>query len=381
MQVFLALAGLGAMFMGHSIWGLIAFLGWFALDSARRGPAQYALVDPRAPHGPHEAALLAMVPDRALRRLDDMTYAVYADEGTSPVVEIWHAISGPGLSEIWFDLEMGEAPRVSGHADRVGALLDAELLDPAVKDRISLRSGWLCWTTDCQDRSLPQLLDRVNELGRRVTECDVRGPRAREALRQGSPLLHALIMLSAPAYFELWPRARSVRPSWRWLARESGVCREARARAVRLLARSGDPAEVLDLLDKVSSPGVETPQSDAHSSYALQSGGAPEADNSRPQRRAAVFLSDPCRHVQVAALTLLEHIGTPAQQGAIVACAAARRKHRTEVSNAGLRTLAAIEGRHGAVQVGALALVNRDSLGGSLAMAEDDAEETGPESV
>lgn len=363
MQVFLAVSGLCAMFMGHAVWGLIAFLGWFALDSQGRGAPQYALVDPHSPRGPREAALLAMLPEQALRRLDDLTYAVHLTNGVTPVVEIWHAVADPSLSEVWFDLELGAAPRVAGHADRVGPLLDAELLSPTLDDCMTLRSRWLCWTTAPGDRSLPELLDRVHEFGRRLTQSDVRGAQAREALQEGSPLLQALVMLAEPAYFELKPRAQSIRPSWRWLARDTGVCRQARARAVRLLARSGDPAEVMDLIEKVSTAPAESLPS-----------------TSRLPVRLTAFLDDECRHVQIAALALLERTGTAAQQAMVAGCSASRRKHRGEVKNAVLRTLAAIEHRHGAVHPGALAIVAEVGDRGRLGVADDGTEDCAPES-
>lgn len=349
LRIGLGLGGFGALLVGQPIWALFLFAGCLGIHGAPVGAMQYPIAHRRAPSGPREASLLAMLPDRALRRVDASTYIVEPPPGASSRLEIWHALEGSRLSSTWFDLSLGPEPRVGGHADRVGPLLDSPLIEAPEGERISVRASWICWTTQPAQRTLAELVQRIHEMGQRYVEGKVRTAQAQEALRSGSPLLHALIMLADPASFELWPRAQSVRPSWRWLARDPGISREARAAAVRLLARSGELEEVLELLDAV--------------------GAAPARAEGAPER-AVAHLDDDSHHVQIAALTILERVGTAAQQGDVVRCRAGRRAHRAEVKKAVTRALGAIVARHGEVEAGTLAVVAEARPEGGLGLIE-----------
>jgi len=344
----LGLGGIAAIAAGHPFLALCCLLGWLGVHGPRVGAYRYPIAPRKNPSNPKEASLLAMLPDRVLRRVDEHTYIVEPPPGGAPQLEIWHSVGELSRAAAWFDLELGPEPRVAGHADLVGPILDPSLMQAEAGERITMRASWLCWSTQPKDRALHELVAQAHELGRRLGRAEVRTARAQEALKTGNPLLHALIILAAPSQFELWPRARSLRPSWRWLARDQGISRPARSRAVRLLAHSGDPEEVLDLLDAL---------------------GRRSSEASGLAERAAHYLEASSPDVQIAAAVVLEQVGTAAQQGALSRCQPAHRRDRAEVEKAVQRALVAIAARHGQVDGGALALVEDGVAEGALALS------------
>jgi hypothetical protein len=343
-RVALGLSGVGALAMGQPMTALLCFLGFGAMGAARAGALKYPLASRRRPANPHEASLLAMLPERLLRRVDAATYVVEPDPD-EPRLELW--CTAPAGKDAWFDLTLGPEPRVAGSAERVGPVLDDALLASPPEDRLMLRGSWLGWSTAPGARPLEQLVARLHHLARRLDGGSVRSPETLTLLQRTGPLVRATLMLADPDYFETWPRAHEVRPAFRWLARESGMSLETRLRATRMLAHSAAPEEVLELLDRLGEARPEGELAD----------------------RAAHHLAAASPHLQAAAAALLARVGTPAQLGALGACRARERGQREAVRRAARRARAAIQARFQEAEAGCLAVA--EAASGDLALVDE----------
>lgn len=341
----LGLSGVGALAFGQPIAALLCFLGVGVVGAARVGALRYPLASRRRPANPQEASLLAMLPDRILRRVSATTYVVEPSDDAPERLELW--CTAPGGRDAWFDLTLGPEPRVAGSAERVGPVLDEALLAAPAEERLLLRGGWLGWTTTPGARPLEQLVTRLHGLAQRLNGASVRSPETLTLLSHTGPLVRATLMLADPDYFETWPRAHEVRPSFRWLARETGMSLETRLRATRMLAHSAEPEEVLDLLDRLAD--VASPPGDT-------------AD------RAIHHLAATNPHVQAAAAALLARVGTPAHLAALGGVRARERAHRDSVRKATARARQAIQARFGEAEAGGLAL--SDGGSGDLSMLD-----------
>lgn len=232
------------------------------------------------------AALRDLRPGRAISRVDGRTYAVAP--GPESTYEVWQLLPKRRLdSEVWFELGLGPQPRVRGHAELVGPLLDAGLATAPKGRRVVLFGRWFGWLLD-PTTPVPAELSRPADLFEALLEGRVDPARAQPVLERGSPILRALVMLSDPAHYEGSPEAAAVRPAWRWLARDGELSDEARHRSVRMLAHCAEPSEVVARLDDLS---------DRRTDGAL---GA----------RIAAHLSSRAPHLRRAARTLQARIGT-----------------------------------------------------------------------
>lgn len=346
-RVSLGVAAVGAAAVGQPVGAMFALLGAACIQRVRIGAPRYPLAFRGQPAHPQEAALLAMVPNRLVRRVDPNTYIVEPDERSPDRIELWRSLPAKH-SEAWFDLELGAEPRVAGHAELAGRLLDADLLGAADGDALRLRGRWLGWSVAPADLELDVLVERIRGLAARLPGDPDAAARARDVVEAAPPLLRATVMLGRPRAFERTRAAAEVRPSWRWLARETGLSRDARLSAVRFLARCGDAAEVLDLLDRLAAPRA----------------GATET------ARAAAHLADPDGRVQVAAASVLERFGTRADEHALLKVAIVDRGRRAEVQRAVDRALRVLRSRHGAAEPGTLAVVDPVERGG-LTITDD----------
>lgn len=347
-RVALLLAGFLALALGQPIVTVFCFFAWAGVGHMRIGGPRYPAVARRGA-SPREAALLALRPEHGFRRLDAHTYCTDPNDDTE-LLEIWTEIQDPALADAWFDLALGPEPRITGHADRVGPLLDLHVAAGSEGEHVLLRAQWLGWVVRPEQRGLDPLVTRARALRDALAEGTP--PTAAEVgtLAESRPFLAALAMLAAPEAFEGSVISRRVRPSLRWLARDTNIRREARARAARLFAPVAEsPEDALALLDTLGVADAEGP----------------------PAARAAEHLGIDSPHVQIAAAGLLARVGTPAHCGALLSATTADRGMRAELTAAIQRALVAIEARHGPAAKGSLAVIDGDGSG-AVSLADDD---------
>lgn len=345
----LLFAGFGSLCLGQPIWTLFFLLAWAGLTTVRPGGPRYPLLARRAPSGPAEAALLELRPGRLVRRVSAKIFVVEPAPGDVRL-EVWQALSDPRFDEAWFELEVGPQPRVRGHAERAGPLLDDTLVRAEAPELLVLKGRWLGWIGRPGDASVEDLVARAAGIRERL----VAGALSSTDLLEDAmarPILAAVLMLADPARFERTAPARAVRPSWRWLARDGRVGREARLRAARLLAPTAEPAEVLDVLDDL---GEASPDGDLAA-------------------RAAFHLAASSPHLQIAAAVVLERVGHAASRAALERARPADRAARREVEAAFERAILGIEARHGVVGAGALTVVE-DAAPGQVSLPDPEDE-------